>query len=225
VPVDVLLAAGPRVKICGLTRLDDAQAAEASGADLLGFVLSRGFARTVAASGIADLVRGTRAPRVAVLVDEPVARAVALARSLDASIVQLHGAEPPETVRAVGQAGPWRVWKAVRARTVEDVRSAVLDYDGVADGLVVEGYREGAIGGSGLVLEVASEDVRATIPRTMDFVLAGGLTPATVREAVIRFWPDVVDVSSGVEGAPGLKDPDAMRAFVTNALGATGRRT
>jgi len=225
VSVEALGAEDPRVKICGLTRLEDARAAEAAGADLLGFVLSRGFARTVPASHVPEFVRGTRAPRVAVLVDEPIERAVALARALHASVVQLHGTEPPETVRAVGEAGPWRVWKAVRARTVEDVRAAVLDYGPVADGLVVEGYREGAVGGSGLVLEVAPDQVRAAIPTTLDFVLAGGLTPATVREAGVRFRPDVVDVSSGVEGAPGVKDPKAMRAFVANVRGGVDGRT
>lgn len=211
--------AAPRVKICGLTALGDAQLAEEAGADYLGFVLSAGFSRSLDPSLVADIVRGTAAARVAVVVDETPERAVALARSLEADVVQLHGHESVDTARAVAAAGDWQVWKAVRARAVEDVRRTVLDFGPAVHGVLVEGYRDGAVGGAGLVVRLAPGDVRASVPAPLHFVLAGGLTPETVGDAVRRFRPDVVDVSSGVESEVGRKDPAAVRAFVAHAKG------
>ncbi|MEX2467927.1 MAG: phosphoribosylanthranilate isomerase [Gemmatimonadota bacterium] len=207
----------PRVKICGLTRREDAELAVQLGADLVGFVLTRGFGRSVAESDADALTHGLSAERVAVLVDEPVARAVALAGSIDARVVQLHGSESPETVQAVREAGGWRVWKAVRARTLEDVAQAVLHYGSLVDGMLVEGWREGVLGGGGAKLAVAPATLRTVLPEGLEFVLAGGLTADSVAAAIEDFRPDVVDVSSGVEGRPGRKDAAAMRRFVAAA--------
>jgi phosphoribosylanthranilate isomerase len=209
-----------RVKICGLTCSEDARSAESLGADFLGFVLSEGFGRSVPEARVAGVAEGTSAARVAVLVDEPAGRAAALAGSLGASVVQLHGSESPETAGIVRASGPWHVWKAVRARSIEDVARYVLDYGSVVDGLVVEGWKEGVVGGGGARLELRPDDVRTVVPRHLTFVLAGGLTPDGVGDAVVRFSPDVVDVSSGVELALGRKDPEKVRAFIEAARGA-----
>lgn len=207
----------PRIKICGLTRLGDAQSAEEAGADYLGFVLSAGFSRSLEPSLVGDIVRGTMAARVAVLVNEPPERAIELACALEADVVQLHGHESVDTARVVAAAGDWRVWKAVRARTVEDVRRTVLDFGAAVHGVLVEGYRDGAVGGAGLVVGLPPAEVRASVQDPLRFILAGGLTPQTVGEAVRRFRPDVVDVSSGVDAEVGRKDPAAVRAFIANA--------
>ena len=152
------------------------------------------------------------------------ARAAALARLIDADVVQLHGAEPPEEVRRVRESGDWRVWKAVRARTVEDVADAVLDYGATVDGLLIEGWKEGFVGGAGAVLMLAPDAVRAALPDGLTFVLAGGLTPDSVGAAVDAFRPGVVDVSSGVEGSPGEKDENRMRRFLSAARNTRGER-
>lgn len=204
----------PKVKICGLTDNDDARLAERLGADLLGFVLSRGFGRSVSEERAEDVARGTIVERVAVLVDEPVERAATLARSIDAAVIQLHGSEPPEAVERLRSVGAWRVWKAVRARSLEDVARAVLDYGALVDGLLLEGWKHGVTGGGGARLELRPDEVRREMAAGPALVLAGGLTPENVAEAVVRFGPDVVDVSSGVEATLGRKDPERVRRFV-----------
>lgn len=205
---------GPAVKICGLTRREDAELAEQLGADYLGFVLSAGFTRTVLDSDARSLTEGLVTPRVAVLVDEPAARAAALAGGIDAEVIQLHGSEPPEVVERLRDAGDWRIWKAVRARGIEDVARAVLDYGTIADGLLVEGWKEGVVGGGGVSLMLEPESVRAALPEGLTFVLAGGLTADSVGAAIQTFRPDAVDVSSGVEGSPGEKDVERLRRFL-----------
>lgn len=208
------VTARPRVKICGVTRHEDALLAEELGADFLGFILSSGFGRSVRESALPDLVRGLTTPRVAVLVDEPPKSAVALAEKVGASVIQLHGEEPPETVRALREHGSWHVWKAVRARTVEDVTRAVLDYGDQVDGLLIEGWKAGVTGGGGARLLLDPEHVRSELPSHLTFVLAGGLKPDSVGEAIERFRPDIVDVSTGVEREPGRKDREKMRRFL-----------
>lgn len=207
-----------RVKICGLCHRDDALLADDAGADYLGAVLTAGFSRTVPPERIQGLMAGMRARAVAVLVDEEPDRAADLAASLGAAVVQLHGSEDPSAVAAVAEAGPWKVWKAVRARGMDDVARAVRRYGPVADGLLVEGWKEGVVGGGGVRLEGdLALGLAAAIPAATTFVLAGGLTADTVFDAVARFHPDVVDVSSGVERAVCRKDPEQVRRFVREA--------
>lgn len=219
------MTARPRVKICGVTRRDDALLAEELGADFLGFILSSGFGRSVPESALPELVRGLTTPRVAVLVDEPPKNAVALAGTVGASVIQLHGEEPPETVRALRENGSWHLWKAVRARTVEDVTRAVLDYGDRVDGLLIEGWKAGVTGGGGARLLLDPEHVRSELPAHLTFVLAGGLNPDSVGEAIERFRPNVVDVSSGVEREPGRKDGEQMRRFLAETRLHSGMRS
>jgi phosphoribosylanthranilate isomerase len=216
--------AGLAVKICGLTRSVDARQAQRVGADYLGFVLSSGFGRSVPEAHAAEVVAGTSVPRVAVLVDESPASATRLARSIDASVLQLHGDEGRSTVLALREAGDWAIWKAVRARGPEDISRIVDDLGDVVDGLLVEGWREGVIGGGGVPLAVDHRAVRAAVPEGLLFILAGGLTPESVGEGVARFAPDVVDVSSGVERSPGRKAHDRLEAFVRSARAGSDPR-
>ncbi len=203
----------PSVKICGLQRREDALLADELGADYVGVVMSQGFGRTVASDVASEIVAGLSAQPVAVLVDEAADTAVRLATTLGAGVVQLHGEESPERVRSIASAGPWQVWKAARVATLEDVRRAVELYATVADGLLLEGYRTGVVGGAGARLALPAEEVRGVLPPGLLFVLAGGLTPESVGDAMARFRPDVVDVSSGIEVEPGGKAPDLMRGF------------
>jgi phosphoribosylanthranilate isomerase len=185
---------GPRVKICGLCRRQDALTADALGVDYLGVVLTPGFGRSVTVAEGSSILEGVGATRVAVVVDESADRVAAVARALPAKVIQLHGSEAPEWVRELRAHGEWTIWKALRARAPEDV-ARTLDVFSAA---------------------------RDLIPEPLDLILAGGLTPGSVGSAVARFQPDVVDVSSGVEARPREKDPDRLRRFVQNARGAAG---
>ena len=209
----------PRVKICGLMRREDVLVADSAGADYVGFVLSQGFGRSVETTRAAELAAGTRAAKVAVLVDESPDSAVSAAQALGADVLQLHGQEGPHVLEALRDLGPWTLWKAVRARTLDDVERTVERYASVADGFLVEGWKDGSMGGAGARIGLDAEAVRRLIPEALDFVLAGGLDAETVAESVRRFRPDVVDVSSGVEREPGVKDAGAVRAFVAAARG------
>lgn len=214
---------GVRVKICGLTRREDVLAADRAGADYLGVVLSAGFGRSVDRRRAAELVVGTRAPRVAVLVDETPEAAEAAAIALGADVLQLHGEEDPGILRALRERGPWTLWKAVRALTLDDVERTVERYGGVADAILVEGWKEGALGVGGARVGLDPARVRELIPDALDFVLAGGLGPETVADAVRTFRPDVVDVSSGVEREMRVKDHALVDAFVRAARSAAER--
>jgi phosphoribosylanthranilate isomerase len=183
----------------------------------VGVVLTPGFQRSVEPGAAARVLEGISVDRVAVLVDETPARAADAARRIDARILQLYGSEGRATVGALRAADEWRIWKAVRARTVEDVTRAVRDLGDLVDGFLVEGWRDGVVGGAVVRLAVHPDDIRDTVPSGRTFVLAGGLTPETVSDAVARFRPDVVDVSSGVERQLGVKDPARVDAFVRAA--------
>ena len=209
--------APPRVKICGLTRNEDAMHAAASGADLVGVVLSAGFGRSVEAEAAGSVVHDVSAGRVAVLVDEEPTEAARLAGVIEATVIQLHGSEDRRTVQALREIGDWTLWKAVRARSLDDLRRTVDALGDVVDGVLVEGWKEGVIGGGGVRVALDGSAVQEAVPPHLTFVLAGGLDPTSVRASVARFQPDVVDVSSGVERAPGIKHAEKVAAFVREA--------
>ena len=222
------MAEVPEVKICGLTRRVDAEFAASLGADYLGVVLSAGFRRSVAEAAAGPLLAGLAPVKVAVLVDETPARAAELARAAGAGVIQLHGSEPPEAVAELAAERTWRVWKSVRAREPDDVRRAVDRYGAWVDAILVEGRLEGVLGGGGARLSrSAFGSLRELVPPPLRVVLAGGLTPDTVADAVDHFAPDVVDVSSGVEVEPGRKSPDLVARFIREArrAGGPGRGT
>jgi phosphoribosylanthranilate isomerase len=210
------------VKICGVRRPEDARAAISAGADYVGAILSPGFVRSVEAETASGFLESAEAVLVAVLVNPEVEAATRAARTAGAGVIQLHGDEPPEALRQLRDEGDWRLWKAVRVRDAHDVLAAVERWAEVADGLLLDGFRAGHAGGSGTAFPwSALEAVRAQIPAGLRLVVAGGLDPGNVAEAVRRLSPDVVDVSSGVEVGPGRKDPGRVRAFVEHARRAT----
>lgn len=191
------------IKICGLTRPGDAEAAVAAGADMLGFVFVPGTPRYVEPASsywIRDL---TGAQTVGVFRDQELDEIVAIREVLKLDRVQLHGDEPdswldslgPETLRRVQPRGadPWQ-------------RAAMLS------GRCLPLFDPGA--GDGVAFDWTTLRQR---PTGLWIGLAGGLTPETVGDAVHAVRPALVDVSTGVEKAPGIKDSEQIAAFVTAA--------
>lgn len=204
----------PAVKICGLRRREDVRAAVEAGADYVGLVFADS-PRRVSPGRASELVEGAPTRAVGVFVDA--GREVVLDRAdaVPLEVVQLHGDEPPELCASLRASG-LTVWKALRPRSRVELRREVERYRGSVDGLLVEGHSEEAAGGTGTSFprEWWGEAGLRADPDGPEMILAGGLEPDDVGEAVARTGPDVVDVSSGVEREPGVKDPDRIRAFV-----------
>jgi phosphoribosylanthranilate isomerase len=207
-----------RVKVCGITRLEDGIHAHRAGADYLGVIASEGFSRSTSLSLAAELAAETGMPVVAVTVNEPAARLAEIARTARAAVLQLHGEESPEVLRILRDAGDWKLWKALRVRTADEVLEALARYGDVADAILLDGWHPEHRGGSGsrFPWDLVSP-LRGEFPEATELVAAGGLTPSNVAEAVRALRPDVVDVSSGVEMEKGRKDAGRMRTFIENA--------
>lgn len=225
------------VKICGLRRIEDAHAAVRAGADYLGFILAPGSPRTVTLEELAALRRGIdlgAARIVGVVRDQPAAWINDAVRLCGLDYVQLHGHEPRDFAGAL--AVP--VLRVVRVRTpaAHVARPAAhLDPDGGRYGALAPAVlppnifavlfdsqnAAGQSGGLGLRADVdAVLAARATLPPGTPVFLSGGLTPGNVADAVRAVRPFAVDVSSGVESAPGVKDATRIAAFIAAAKGA-----
>ncbi|MBH0190331.1 MAG: phosphoribosylanthranilate isomerase [Nitrospira sp.] len=202
-----------KVKICGITTRDDAQVAVAAGADALGFVMYRKSPRwvepSVARAIIADLPPFVLP--VGVFVNEDAAAVRRLMDECGFALAQLHGDESAAYCQQLGRP----VLKALR---VKDRGSflALAEFQGRAGvrGVLIDAFSEGAYGGTGHTVDWT---LAAEAARSVPILLAGGLTPSNVAEAVRLVQPYGVDVSSGVEKSPGKKDPEKVRAFIEAA--------
>ncbi len=196
------------VKICGITRPQDAAAAVAAGADALGFLFAEG-PRRVSGSRAIEILEGVdpAIPRVGVFADQHIVTVENIALRIRADWVQLSGCEGPEYCAAL----PVPVVKAIDASSAEHVREAVAGYDGRASAFLLGAGAADAVEGAAVPLEWGAV---APLPRGVRFMISGGLTPDNVGEAVRALRPWAVDVTSGVESSPGVKDASLMRAFV-----------
>jgi len=193
-----------RVKICGITRLEDALAAVNFGADALGFVFATS-PRQVAPEAVQAIV--SQLPpfvtTVGVFVNEKVSRIEELRSFCRFDLVQLHG---DETEEMAAQLGP-RVIKAVRVRA--DAPTDVQPYGKAT--LLLDAYAPGAAGGAGKTFDWGRA---VAVAKKGPIVLAGGLTPENVAQAIETVRPYGVDVSSGVEIGPGRKDHAKIQQFI-----------
>ncbi|MEK7707128.1 MAG: phosphoribosylanthranilate isomerase [Verrucomicrobiota bacterium] len=203
-----------KVKICGITNLADAQAAAAAGADMLGFVFCEASPRCMTVEQVADVARQLPPSivKVGVLVNptkELVIRAIA---GCGLNLLQFHGDEPPEFCTQFGVMS----LKAFRVRDAESLK-ALPNYQ--TDAWLLDAFSPNARGGTGEKFnwDLAIEAMKFGRP----IFLAGGLTPENVADAVRRVRPFAVDVSSGVESAPGKKDHAKVRAFIQAARSAS----
>ncbi|MHB1598363.1 MAG: phosphoribosylanthranilate isomerase [Acidimicrobiales bacterium] len=198
------------VKICGITTEEDALLAVAMGADAVGFVFAPS-PRQVAVGKVAEIVRRLPAEIVTVGVfrDALPARVVEVVLAAGLGAAQLHGSESPEECAEVAEHVPM-VLKAVAAQ--DPGLAAASRYKVTA--ILVDAPSPG----SGRVFDWRLAE---HVPGVRRLVLAGGLTPGNVGEAIRRVRPWGVDVSSGVESSPGHKDPSKVRAFVQAARGAS----
>lgn len=193
------------VKVCGLTSASDAATAWAAGATLGGVVFAPGSPRRVDDTRAAAIAAGPL-PLVGVFVNESPARVVGLARSLGLAAVQLHGDETPAEVAALRAHLPagCEVWQAVRVRDRLSIPSPAL-----ADRLVLDTFDPVLRGGTGRRFDWRLVEA---LPDRSRVVLAGGLDPANAGDA-LRLGCGALDVSSGVESAPGVKDRDRLARF------------
>ena len=198
-----------RVKICGVTNWADAKLAVDLGADALGFNFHPPSPRAVTPAQAWQIIR--RLPpmvmAVGVFVNWPARAVAALARALHFGAVQLHGHEPPQEVREL--AGAFRVIKAFSMPP--GFRLGALAPYASASALLLDGFKGGLYGGTG---RTADWDLARRAKRYGRVILAGGIRPSNVAQAIAQARPYAVDVASGVEARPGKKDPGALRELM-----------
>ncbi len=211
-----------RVKICGLTNLADALAAAAAGADYLGFILWPGSPRAIqpaAAAAICQTVRqqDRRPLLVGVFVNASGAEMAATMEQCGLDLAQLHGEEVPALIGDPASPLYGRAYKALRPTSLAEAEAEAEWYlpplrQPNHPALLLDTYHPQLRGGTGQAGDWrAAARLAAQIPGLM---LAGGLTPTNVAAAVQQVRPFAVDVAGGVEQTPGIKNHDALRAFI-----------
>ena len=202
------------VKICGITRFEDARHAVEHGATALGFIFWPRSPRYIEPPRAAGIIAGLplSVATVGVFVNETVEGVRSVVETTGVGVVQLHGDEPPAFGTAVGL-------PILRSVTLSDAKAVMASWPPETRLLLDAADRERR-GGTG---QLVDWQAAAGIARQHRVILAGGLTPENVAEAIERVEPYGVDVSSGVEAAPGIKDATMVARFLENACGAFER--
>jgi phosphoribosylanthranilate isomerase len=208
----------PRIKFCGITSVADAELAVSLGAWAIGLIL---WPQSKRACDPAEGIRISNAVRrkvevVGVFVNQSLDEITALADMLHLSIVQLHGDEGPSFAREIARRTGCKVIKAQSVRLASDV-VAVQAFR--TDFHLLDTHRDGLRGGTG---ETFDWTMLARRTSSVPLILSGGLTPDNVAEAIAAVHPFAVDVASGTEASPGVKDPEKMKAFAAAVRGTAG---
>lgn len=212
------------IKICGLKTFDALDAALGAGADMIGVVFFARSPRNVdlaTARALAERARG-RAGIAALTVDADDALLAAITAQVKPDVLQLHGEESPARVAGIRARFGTRTMKAIGIAGPDDI-ARVPAYARIADRLLLDAKAPPDArhpGGNGLVFDWNLIASRATLDLASPFMLSGGLTPENVGEAIRLTQAPGVDVSSGVESAPGVKDPARIVAFIQAARAA-----
>ncbi|MBT1071178.1 phosphoribosylanthranilate isomerase [Pelotalea chapellei] len=198
-----------KIKICGITNLEDALTAVQAGADALGFVFCSASPRNVTPDQAAGIIRQLPpfVQTVGLFVNAELAIVNNTADHCGLDIIQLHGEESPDFCAAVKR----RVIKAFRVKDASSLES-MESYPTAA--YLLDAWSPVAHGGTG---HSFNWEIAAAAAARLPIILAGGLTPDNVAAAVRQVRPYAVDVSSGVETAPGIKDPAKVREFIKKA--------
>ena len=207
---------GTRVKVCGITRLEDALSAATYGVDALGFnfwSLSSRYIEVSLAASIAAKLPNTLS-KVGVFVNAETKLIEEVLAEVDLDFLQFHGAEPRETCASFGI--PYI--KAIAATDANGIEIIASKYED-AKAILLDSPRTGQAGGSG-----TSFDWQIIPPLDLPLILAGGLDPHNVADAISRVEPCVVDVASGVESSKGIKDEALMRDFMRSVRRADRSR-
>lgn len=207
------LRGGPEVKVCGITREQDARVAAEAGASFIGFVFAEGSPRKIASSAARAIAKAVRSTNpnvrfVGVFRDQPLSVIRENAAEVELDLVQLHGSEPIEALAAIGL-------PVIRAVSVDGTLPSIPA--GSPSWLLFDTSVRGSSGGTGVPFDWS---ILQRVERSGPFFLAGGLTPENVRRAIDTTRPDAVDVSTGVESAPGIKDAGTIRRFLAEVRGA-----
>jgi len=200
------------VKICGITRAQDAELAATLGATALGFVFwphSPRYLPLEAAKGIASSVGGS-VLKAGVFVDQPVDEVARIVIEAELDAVQLHGHETPEYCRELMDLSAVAGRTVIKAVRMTDNGSVTIDTFGPDVIVLVDAYDAARVGGTG---KTVNWDAAREIATTRRTILAGGLNAANIKLAIRSVRPYGVDVSSGVESSPGVKDPNRLRTF------------
>ncbi len=202
----------PRVKICGITCVDDALTAAQAGADAVGMVFYKPSPRYVDVDTARDIISavGPLVTTVALFVDEETATIDRIVNALPLQLLQFHGDEEPVFCKQFQR--PYI--KALRMKPDIDILQSAATYAS-AQGVLLDAYRPGLPGGTGEVFDWSR--VPQTNHQLPPIILAGGLTPGNVQQAVKQTQPYAVDVSGGVEFSPGKKEPQKVIDFIRNA--------
>jgi phosphoribosylanthranilate isomerase len=204
-----------RVKICGITRVDDALAAAEAGADAIGLVFYPKSSRAVSIERAADIARRLPAfvTTVGLFVNPSSAEIERVLAEVPLDLLQFHGDESPQFCALFST--PYL--KALRVKPELDIAACAQAYK-AARGLLLDAWRSDQFGGTGHTFDWKLIGPEAPSSR---IILAGGLTPANVAEAIQVVRPWAVDVSTGVEETPGIKSHSLMQAFVKSVRGHT----
>jgi phosphoribosylanthranilate isomerase len=205
-----------KIKFCGITELDDAERAVAAGAWAVGVIFWPRSPRRCAPDAAAEIAAAVkrRAEVAGVFVNATLDHVAEIADGVGLTMVQLHGDEGPAYCAEAARRTGCKVIKGVRVRSRADVQ-AVSSFH--TDYHLLDSYVAGVPGGTG---ETFAWDIARAHRSTVPVILSGGLTPENVGEAIAAVRPFAVDVASGIERAPGLKDPYKLDAFADAVRGA-----
>lgn len=206
-------------KICGLTRPADAAFAVLHGASRLGVVFAGGPRMVTTAQARAIVAAAGGVPVLGVFGPQPLRTMLETVSAVGLSGVQLHGPHQAQVARELHARG-LEVWNVVPIGTGMDLSNVLGVAAADADALLVEASAPGGSGGKGIAIALDLAHAARVAAPAIRFVLAGGLDADAVGEAIRVVGPDAVDVSSGVESSPGIKDPDRLARFLENVLAA-----
>jgi phosphoribosylanthranilate isomerase len=210
------------IKFCGLTRAEDAAYAASLGAAYTGVIFAGG-PRSLTVERAAEVLSAVQrdVKRTAVFADQSEDEIASIAGRLQLDVVQLHGASSVQRIEALREKFAGEIWPVCRVSGAS-IPADVVELARAGDRLVLDSFVPGALGGTGVAMpwDSLADDVERLRASGRTIVLAGGLRPDNVATAIRTLSPAIVDVSSGVERAPGIKNHDRMRAF-RDAVAAT----